>query len=321
MERVQKIIARAGLASRRAAEQMIRDGEVTINGKIATLGSQADLSQDAIKVRGKLLRKTAREKPVYLAFHKPRGVICMVADDPEGRPTLSVFVDRLGTRVFPIGRMEFNGEGLVLLTNDGELLEKVIKHPTIPRVYEIKVKGHPDQAKLDKLARGTKIDGRILQPYSVRMTERRESKSILELTFVGMGVLDLKTLLARREFLVERIKLKSIGQIKLGSLAPGEHRELKASQVEAMLTHPELGLRGIEEGAHVLPDRDKFTEPKTSPEPPLPESPGKRRPGTLSAEGGRTRAPRGESRRESKPRSPGRGTDRSRDRTFPRPRR
>src|SRR4051812_35258736 len=109
-ERVQKILAQAGIASRRKAEEMITDGLVTINGKLAKLGDKADLTADAIKVKGKLLRSNAKEAHVYYAFYKPRGVISMMAD-PEGRPTLAEYLGKVHARVFPVGRLDFMSEG------------------------------------------------------------------------------------------------------------------------------------------------------------------------------------------------------------------
>src|SRR3954464_4173740 len=119
-ERIQKILAQAGVASRRKAEELIVEGVVTVNGKPAKLGDKAEWGKDAIKVRGKLL--LTKESPIYLAFNKPKGVISSLSD-PEGRATLSEFLRPIKERIYPIGRLDFNSEGLILLTNDGEFAE------------------------------------------------------------------------------------------------------------------------------------------------------------------------------------------------------
>jgi 16S rRNA U516 pseudouridylate synthase RsuA-like enzyme len=128
-ERLQKLIAQAGIASRRTAEEWIRDGLVTVNGKVAALGDKAELGQDAIKVKGKLL--SAPSQRVYYLIYKPKHVIAMVAEDEEGRTTLKNLIPRIKERVFTVGRMDYAGEGAILLTNDGELTQQILKSKNI----------------------------------------------------------------------------------------------------------------------------------------------------------------------------------------------
>lgn len=239
-ERVQKILARAGLASRRKAEEWITEGLVTINGQVAKLGDQAELGKDAIKVKGKLLHTT--EAPVYIAFHKPKGVISMM-EDPEGRPTLKHFLDKVRIRLFPIGRLDFNSEGLILLTNDGEFAQKLQTRADIPRVYHVKIKGHPDEQILAKLQQGVRVEGRVIRPHSVRLEKELEKKSRIEVVVMGSGAVDLKTLFDRKGLLVEKMVRTAIGHLTLRGLSPGHFRYLRKSQVEALLKQPELGLR------------------------------------------------------------------------------
>src|SRR3954470_3222887 len=138
LERVQKILARAGVASRRKAEDLISSGSVTINGKIAQLGDQAEWGKDAIKVQGKLLFQTQKpQSPVYIAFNKPKGVISTLTDSSD-RECLSTYLAKIKSRVFPVGKLDFNTEGLMLLTNDGEFAERFQKEDTIPRLYAVK---------------------------------------------------------------------------------------------------------------------------------------------------------------------------------------
>jgi 23S rRNA pseudouridine2605 synthase len=250
-ERVQKILAQVGLASRRKAEELILEGVVTVNGKTAQLGDKAVLGQDAIKVRGKLIHSNA-EAPVYLAFYKPRGVISALSD-PEGRATLKDFLGKVRGRVYPIGRLDFNSEGLLLLTNDGDFAERLQKNDKVPRVYHVKIRGHADPAGIERLAKGTRVNGRQVKPHGVRLARELESKSAIEIVMIGAGATDLKSLFELKGFLVERIMRMSIGHITLRGLQPGHYRLLQKSQVEALLAQPELGMRLIDQEAEKRP--------------------------------------------------------------------
>lgn len=155
-ERLQKIIAAAGIASRRKAEEMITSGLVEVNGQIVTeLGSKADLEHDHIRVNGKLLR--GAERHVYLLMNKPKGYVTTV-HDPENRPTVMDLLRGVHARVYPVGRLDFGSEGLLLLTNDGDLAHRLMKAAShVPKVYLVKVAGKPDEAALEKLRRGLMI--------------------------------------------------------------------------------------------------------------------------------------------------------------------
>lgn len=220
-ERIQKIIAQAGLASRRQAEQLIIRGEVTVNGKIAELGQKATFGKDSIKVSGKLIHTT--EPPVYIALYKPKGTVSTLSD-PDQRPCIGDFLKKIKYKVFPVGRMEFNTEGLILLTNDGDFAERIQKEPHIRRVYAVKVRGHHEKEDLLKL----RING-------VKVIEKYNQKSLIEVVIQGAGgSLNLKTQFQYKGFLVEKITRTTIGTIKLGQLSPGEFRFLKKSQVDAI---------------------------------------------------------------------------------------
>lgn len=246
-ERVQKILAQAGIASRRKAEELIEAGLVTINGKTAKLGDKALRGKDAIKVQGKLLQQP--QSLVYVAFHKPKGVISALSDPMDGRPTLTDYLSKMKTRLFPVGRLDFMSEGLILLTNDGEFADQVQKRDDIPRVYSVKVKGHPSDEALANLAKGARVGEdrkRLVKPYSIRVVQALESKSIVEVITLGSGVFDLKSLFAVKGFLVDKIVRTAIGHITLKALPPGHYRFLKSSQVQALLEQPELGMKKIE---------------------------------------------------------------------------
>lgn len=167
--RLQKIIARAGLASRREAERLILEGRVRVNGeRVVALGARADPLSDAVKVDGKLLTK--REPPVYLALNKPRSVLTTMRDEEDrDRPTVADLLPRGLRRVFPVGRLDFDVEGVLLLTNDGEMANR-LAHPGygVPRVYEAKVKGTPSGEALARMADGSWTRGRGERPQAAR---------------------------------------------------------------------------------------------------------------------------------------------------------
>ncbi len=251
-ERLQKILAKAGIASRRRAEDLIQEGQVTVNGRVAKLGDKAELGKDAIKVAGKLLQRA--EDPVYLAFYKPKGVISMLVDT-ENRPTLADYLTKVHERVFPIGRLDFNSEGLIFLTNDGDFAEKLQRRDDIPRVYQIKVRGHLDAEMVKRLQKGARIGNRMVRPHSVRVKQELNSKTFVELVILGSGAHDIKSMVEFKGFLVERITRTAIGHLTLKGLIPGHYRLLKKSQADALLEHPELGLQKLEAGERA--DRER----------------------------------------------------------------
>ena len=252
-DRIQKILAQMGLCSRRQAEDLIREGAITINGKVAKLGDKATLGEDSIKLNGKLLTKSQSAAPIYLAFNKPKGVIAMFGGDPEHRPTLDGYFTKIRQRIFPIGRMDFNGDGLILLTNDGEISEKIQKAKNIVRVYHAKIKGHHGEETLRAIYRGARIDRRAIKPYGVKIHKKLPNKTIIEVVFQGSGSLEVKELFRLKRLLLEKVTRVAMGQIKLGALKPGEYRLLKKSQLEALLERPELGLREHEQGIKTPP--------------------------------------------------------------------
>lgn len=248
-ERVQKILARAGIASRRKAEELIAEGLVTINGRVAQLGDQAEYGKDSIKVGGKLLHST--EAPAYLLFNKPKGVISMMGD-PQGRPSLADFLSQVRYRLFPVGRLDYNSEGLIVLTNDGAFAEKIQRRDDIIRVYDVKIGKHPTPEDIARLEKGGKAGDRIFKPHSVKIAQEFTKKSMIEVTVVGSGAVDLKSYFEAKGFQIERIIRIAFGHLRLGTLEPGKFRYLKQTQAMAILEQPELGLR-----------RQEFEEGKT----------------------------------------------------------
>ncbi|HEY4485127.1 MAG TPA: pseudouridine synthase, partial [Nitrospiria bacterium] len=181
LERLQKIISRAGITSRRKAEELMLSGAVTVNGKVAReLGQKADAEKDHIKVNGKLINP--RQPKVYLMLNKPRGVVTTLSD-PQGRTTVLDFLGGVRARVFPVGRLDYDSEGLLILTNDGDLAQRLI-HPRfeLPKTYEVKVKGALEDEELRRLAQGVSLpDGRTM-PCRVRKLTKTDMNSWIEMT-------------------------------------------------------------------------------------------------------------------------------------------
>ena len=222
-ERLQKIIARAGFASRRRAEAMIESGLVTVNGATVTeLGSKADLSRDHIKVAGKLIR--AEPKHVYYALHKPTEVVATMSD-PEGRRSLRDLLQGIPERVFPIGRLEYHASGIVLLTNDGDLANAMMKAHRLPKTFEFKLKSLLTFAELEQIARST----------HARISRMRGKGSPwYEAAFSDPTDDALRKKLFQTGHFVEKMKRVAIGDVNLGSLAPGQHRPLSEAEVASL---------------------------------------------------------------------------------------
>lgn len=291
LERIQKILARAGIASRRKAEELIVEGSVTVNGKVAQIGEKADFSRDAIKVNGKLLK--GAESRLYIAFHKPKNVISSLSD-PEGRPSIGDYLSAVQGRVYPIGRLDFTSDGLILLTNDGEIADQIQRASGIARVYHVKIKGHPDSEMVRRIERGARIDHRLIRPDQVRLKREFTNKALIEVVFMGSGAVDVKALFEAKGFLVERITRVAIGHLSLSGMDPGSLKYLRKSQVEALLTQPELGVRKLEQETRkesLLPhdlreprqfererEREAAAEGRPAPKPKISVRPAARRP-------------------------------------------
>ena len=234
MERLQKILARAGIASRREAEKWIQEGRVSVNGAVVTkLGTQADAGQDKIKVDGKLI---ARPTLRYLLFHKPPGMIISLRD-PEGRPHLGQWLEALGRkgRLFPVGRLDFNSSGLLLLTNDGELAQK-LTHPRygVRKVYQVKISGCPSESDLERLRKGIRLDDGWTAPAEVRVVKLLNKKAWLELEIREGRYREVRRMFEALGFFVERLVRVRMGPLRLGSLGPGEYRPVSQQEISAL---------------------------------------------------------------------------------------
>jgi 23S rRNA pseudouridine2605 synthase len=239
-ERLQKIIAHAGIASRREAEAMIREGRVTVNGRVVSeLGSKADADRDHVKVDGRLITKAEPHR--YIIIYKPKEVMTTV-DDPQGRRTVLQLVRGVRERIYPVGRLDYHSEGLVLLTNDGELAFKV-SHPTHGSVktYHVKVRGVPEERIVDKLRRGITLDGKRTLPCDIermKTTGRGEDEGN---SWFQVKLREGRTQQIRKMFQavghpVSKLRRVGIGPISDPKLTPGVWRELTKSEVRMLAT-------------------------------------------------------------------------------------
>lgn len=239
-ERLQKIIAHAGFASRREAETMIREGRVTVNGRVVTeLGTKADAGRDHIKVDGKLI--TRAETHRYILLYKPKEVMTTV-EDPQGRRTVIDLVRGIRERIYPVGRLDFHSEGLVLLTNDGELAFKVShpKHGSV-KTYHVKVRGVPEQRIIDKLQRGITIEGKRTLPCEIdrmKTTGRgdEEGNSWFEVKLREGRTQQIRKMFQAVGHPVSKLKRVAIGPISDPKLTPGVWRELTKQEVKMLAT-------------------------------------------------------------------------------------
>jgi 23S rRNA pseudouridine2605 synthase len=231
-ERLQKILSRAGLASRRKAEELIREGRVAVNGAPVTeLGSKADLDRDHIRVDGKLLHGPKRL--VHIALHKPNNYVTTVAD-PEGRATVMDLLRGVKERVYPVGRLDYHSEGLLLMTNDGEfanVLTSAASH--VPKTYLVKVTGALTPEQEQAFREGIPLEGRRTAPAGLRMARRGQNPWYEVRLYEGRKN-QIRMMFKHFGRLVEKLKRVQIGPVGLGSLKPGEYRYLTAPEVERL---------------------------------------------------------------------------------------
>ncbi len=231
-ERLQKILARAGVTSRRKAEELILQGRVTVNGAVVDrLGSKADLESDHIKVDGRLLR--APRRLVYVALHKPDKVVTTVYD-PQGRPTVMDLVKGVKERVFPVGRLDYHSEGLLLLTNDGDLAHRITSASShVPKTYLVKVNGALTPEEEDLFRGGIPLHGRRTSPAGLRLVKRAENPWY-DVRLIEGRQNQVRIMFKHFGRLVEKLKRVRIGPLELGRLKRGEMRHLTAAEVERL---------------------------------------------------------------------------------------
>ena len=228
-ERIQKILAQAGLCSRRAAEELLRDGRVTVNGRPAGLGDSADPARDTLAVDGRPVR--AAEEKVYLMLNKPRGFVSTMKDE-RGRRTVAQLTQGAGARVYPVGRLDYDSEGLLIMTNDGDLTLR-LTHPSheAGKTYRVSVRG--DLARLPALSEPMVIDGYTIRPAEVHVLSRTEDGAAkLEITIHEGRNRQIRKMCAQCGLEVRRLKRVAVGKIGLDpALAPGKWRRLTPDEI------------------------------------------------------------------------------------------
>jgi len=232
-ERLNKVLARAGIASRRGSDELIRVGSVSVNGRTVTeLGTRVDEQDDDIRVNGLRIPAPPRN-PIYLMLNKPLGYVTTLSD-PQGRPTIRDLIPDRKRRVFPVGRLDFHSEGLLLLTDDGELCRDLM-HPSraVPKTYSIKVKGTPSPEALARLRRGISLEGKRTLPAQVRL-RRRADNSWLEVTVQEGRKHQVRLMFQAIGHRVLKLRRISYAGISLAGLPVGAVRKLARAEVAAL---------------------------------------------------------------------------------------
>lgn len=235
MERLQKVIAHAGFASRRKAEELIIDGQVKVNGKVVKELGMKVSSSDRVEVNG---IPVEREEPVYFLFYKPRGVISSVKDD-KGRKVVTDFLPGIKQRVYPIGRLDYDTSGLLLLTNDGDFAN-LLMHPRseIEKVYVAKIKGIPSREKVRSLERGIKLEDGKTAPAKVKVIsiDKKKQTAILEIAIHEGRNRQVRRMLEAVGHPIMKLKRERYGSLTLQGLSVGEMRELTPHEVKQLRT-------------------------------------------------------------------------------------
>jgi pseudouridine synthase len=232
LQRVQKILSENGIASRRKAEELIREGRVRVNGRIAHIGDRADPFQDSIKVDGRRVSLSASK--VYILINKPKGTMT-TTDDPERRTTVLDLVKIRNTRLFPVGRLDYDAEGLLLLTNDGELAYR-LAHPSfqVPRTYSVKVRGRPTPDEIHKLSQGISLEnGRTATCQISYLGETEENQWLKMVLYEGRNR-QIKRMWEKVGHPVMKLKRVGFAGLALGRLKPGEFRSLRPGEVRKL---------------------------------------------------------------------------------------
>ncbi|MBE3588738.1 MAG: rRNA pseudouridine synthase [Thermoanaerobacteraceae bacterium] len=230
MERLQKAMARAGVASRRHCEEIIAAGLVKVNGRVVTCpGTRVDPEKDRIEVAGRVLPR--EERKVYILLNKPRGYITTL-HDPRGRRKVTDLLPGIHHRVYPVGRLDYDSEGLLLLTNDGELTH-ALTHPghRVPKTYRVRVEGVPSPDKLAQMARGLLLDDGPTAPARVALVEKGGGNALLEITIHEGRNRQVRRMCDKIGHPVRRLKRTALGPLTLQGLKPGQYRFLTPAEV------------------------------------------------------------------------------------------
>ena len=232
--KLQKYFSDCGILSRRAAEEEIKQGKVTVNGERAFLGMRISPDVDVVVYKGARVIAQSEEK-LYILLNKPRGIVTTLSDE-KGRPTVLSLISGLGARVYPVGRLDIDSDGLLLLTNDGALTNK-LTHPRhkIPKIYNVTVKGEVTEGALTLLSSPLVIDGYKIQPVKVEIIKKEPSQTILEMTLYEGRNRQIRKMCALADLKITRLTRVALGNIALGSLEVGKWRFLTQSETDYLL--------------------------------------------------------------------------------------
>lgn len=230
--KLQKYVAESGLMSRRAAEKEIEAGNFAVNGITATVGMRIDPDNDAVTYKGKSMTGSNGRK-IYIMLNKPKGVVTTMSDE-KGRKSVADIVD-VGVRVYPVGRLDLNSEGLLLMTNDGDLTNAV-SHPSgeIKKVYSVTLKGKIGNEELDRLRAVRELDGEKISPVGVELVSRNDQSSVVKFTLSEGKNREIRRICELVGVYITKLKRISLGPIRLGDLKAGEYRELSSSELRAL---------------------------------------------------------------------------------------
>ncbi|MCI8386079.1 MAG: rRNA pseudouridine synthase [Acutalibacter sp.] len=231
--RLQKILAQAGVASRRKAEQMIIDGRVTVNGHPAKLGDSALPGKDVIALDGQRLEQSGAK--IYLALHKPRGFVTTMEDE-RGRRCVAQLVETTPERVYPVGRLDKDSEGLLLMTNDGAFANAVA-HPSthVAKTYRVTLRPGVNEEQLTKISTGILVDGRMTAPAKVRLLEQQAGRAVVEIVLYEGRNREIRKMCEALGLEVARLKRIAVGPVRLGMLPQGKYRELAKEEIKGLL--------------------------------------------------------------------------------------
>lgn len=230
--RLQKYLSEQGILSRRAAEEEIRKGRITVNDCTAVLGMKIDPQRDIVKYEGRAVNASVRH--IYLMLNKPKGYVTTMKDE-KGRPCVAELIKDVGIRVYPIGRLDLESEGLLLFTNDGELANRLM-HPKFhkPKLYHVKIRGAVSPETISALERPMEIDGYLTKPVRITVVSRREDATVLAMELFEGRNRQIRKMCESLGLTILSLKRISIGEVKLGNLAPGKWRYLTRAQIESL---------------------------------------------------------------------------------------
>ncbi len=241
--RLQKFLSECGVASRRKAEDLILAGKVKVNGKPASIGDKIDPKHDTVVVGGKKVVKSI--KNTYIMLHKPRGFITTLSDE-MGRKCVAQLVEDVGTRVYPVGRLDRDSEGLLLLTDDGEFAN-ALTHPTrhVPKTYRVTIRPTITDEQITALTTGIEIDGRMTMPSEVRVLEKKEGRVVIEIIIYEGRNRQIRKMCDALGLEVARLKRTQIGSVKLGMLKQGDWRNLTEDEVHKLMVASSMDRKNL----------------------------------------------------------------------------